>query len=124
MQWSQLKKRAESLFAGSVRGRVGLHGLPQPEHQEGDYAASDEAEANLRRTGVFARHDLHRSLFNYLNLSVEDILESADPIIRAVGMLDRRVGLRRLAAMEMGQEHPLVRTLHAFRCEAEGALRR
>src|SRR5687767_5190499 len=92
-----------------------------PEHQAGYYAAFDEAKQTLRRRGVFSPHEFHQALFGYLYLPITEILASPDPITRAIGMLDRRVGLRRLVSVDVEHEHPLVRRLHEFRCEAEGA---
>ncbi len=168
LQWSQLKKRIESLFADSVKGRVELrttsyHKAPDqmgrawitidgqeainmctfayevthwreakklqqatgctdyrnPEHRDGYYSAHEEAANMLKDTAVFSQSQFYRSLFAYLNLSIEQIVSSPDPIVRAIGMLDRRLGKRRLAAMEMSDENSLVVRLHSFRVEAE-----
>ncbi len=168
MQWSQLKKRIESLFANSVKGRAELRTTRYhkahdqmgrawitsdgqevinictfayeselwressriregsgctdyriAENREGYRAAYTEAELILREKAIFNRHAFHASLFSYLNLSIEQILSSPNPMIRAIGMLDRRVGKRRLSAMDMGNENPLVARLHQFRVEAE-----
>jgi hypothetical protein len=41
--------------------------------------------------------------------------------VRALAIIDRRVGKRRLRMLEVGPlEHPLVRQLYQLRCEAEG----
>jgi len=169
MQWSQLKKRAEALFADAVRRRVELrstryHNAPDqmgrgwitidktemismcdysyeyrqwqesdrlrqasgcvdfrdPAHQEGYYRAYDQAQVTLHAQSVFGRWEFVASLRDYLNTPVKAIPKSPNPIIRALGMLDARVGKRRLAAMTMTNEHPLVQKLYAFRCHAEG----
>lgn len=169
MQWSQLKKRVESLFADAVKGRVELHttayhkasdlmgrawltidgkeivnmcsikaimaesretarlmqetgckDYTNPDQREGIYRAIDQAKANVQEQGIFARFDFHNSLAVYLDLSMNEILASPNPIIKAIGMLDRRFGKRRLASMDAAQEHSLVRRLYSFRCEAEG----
>ena len=59
-------------------------------------------------------------MFAYLHLSIDDILASENVLIRAIGMLDRRLGKRRLPALAGSVNHPLVRLLYVFRCEAEG----
>lgn len=107
--------------AGRLRQESGCTDYRNPEHKAGYYAAFDEAKETLRWSGVFAPHEFHQALFNYLNLPIDGILASPDPITRAIGMLDRRVGIRRLASVDVGHEHSLVRRLHEFRCEAEGA---
>ncbi|WP_424360442.1 SF0329 family protein [Methylocystis parvus] len=90
------------------RGAGRLHGrdrLLEASHDE-DEVYSDEA--------------FKEAPFGYLNLSIEEILESENPIIRAFRMLDRRMGKRRLAAFDAKKETALLRRLHAFRCEVEG----
>jgi hypothetical protein len=168
MQWSQLKKRIESLFFDAVKGRMALRTTRyhkahdqmgrgwitfdgrevismcsfaagnalwdeasrlrrqrgctdwrDPEQAVGYRAAYAEAEENVHAMGVFARPEFTEALFNYLNLSIEKILNSPDPIIRAIGMLDQRVGLRRLSAMDVEHEHPLVQRFHELRCDTE-----
>jgi hypothetical protein len=51
--------------------------------------------------------------------SLEDALASPSPFIRALALLDRRVGKRRLRLMEVENEHPIVRELFALRWTAE-----
>jgi hypothetical protein len=60
------------------------------------------------------------ALFDFLNLSINDAVKSANPIIRAFAIIDRRFGKRRLAYFDDSQEHPLVKMLYRFRCKAEG----
>lgn len=74
----------------------------------------------VHKQGVFVRWELNRALFDSLSLSVDDMLRSENGIIRALAMLDRRLGKRRLRALMLpDDELPLVRTLYALRCEAE-----
>ncbi len=68
-----------------------------------------------------SRCEFHRALWDSLSLSIDDMLHSENGIIRALAMLDRRLGKRRLLALDLpDDELPLVRTLYALRCEAEG----
>lgn len=49
------------------------------------------------------------------------MLRSENGIVRGLAMLDGRLGKRRLRALVLPpNELPLVRTLYALRCEAEG----
>jgi hypothetical protein len=73
----------------------------------------------LREQSLFTPYDFHALLFDYLSYSIEDVLRSDHPLVRALGMLDRRMGKRRLLTYPVETEHPLVRRFHAFRCEAE-----
>lgn len=86
---------------------------------EGYYAAWHEAQAHLREGGIFSPHEFRDALAEYLNLSIDRILTSPNPIVQAIGMLDRRLGKRRLAAMDASSMHPLVLRLYTFRCGVE-----
>lgn len=59
-------------------------------------------------------------LGQYLSLSIEEIITSKDPIIRALGMLDSRLGKRRLTRIEITNETELVQRLWQLRCQCEG----
>ena len=86
-----------------------------------DYAPKlRDAEKELHQESVFWQGDLGDAMFGYLHTSIDDILTSDDVLIRAIGMLDRRVGKRRLSTLAETIDHPLVRLLHVFRCDAEG----
>ncbi|NLW49035.1 MAG: hypothetical protein GXY86_17105 [Firmicutes bacterium] len=80
----------------------------------------DQAAKQLHNQNLFSQYDLHNSLYNYLNLSIEQIMVSDNPIIRAMGMLDARLGHKRLQKLDVTGEHILVKRLFHLRCEAEG----
>ncbi|MFH2045414.1 MAG: PcfJ domain-containing protein [Pseudomonadota bacterium] len=77
-------------------------------------------EKKLHEGNLFSQWNWHNSLFSYLNLSINDILTSDNAIIRAIGMIDVRVGKRRLQKIDISEEHDLVKKLYHLRCEAEG----
>jgi hypothetical protein len=80
----------------------------------------NKAEADRIARGVLARWDFSQALFDYLNLSPEDALASSSVILRALAMLDRRLGRRRFEKLQvLGDEHPLVRAFYELRGEAE-----
>lgn len=148
MQWSQLRKRVEGMFADSVKGRVALRstGYHKSHDEEGRYwiTVDDEEVANMPRwydwalkqyvdrsdlpqafadyVSLFAKDNLGWAMRQYLTMSIDDVLRSENVLIQALGMLDRRVGKRRLRALTTTDSHPLVRAFHRFRCEAEGLL--
>ncbi|MFN7941518.1 MAG: hypothetical protein U0X73_07945 [Thermoanaerobaculia bacterium] len=87
--------------------------------------AGEAATETLHRSGVLSRNDFYEALIAYPNLSVEDALESALPLFRALAVLDRRLGKRRLATLELlAEEHPVVTTLLEFRCRCEKVSRK
>jgi hypothetical protein len=146
MQWSKLRKQVEDLFAECAKGRVrlhetGYHGMHDEEgrnwitidgreiasmpHWYGWTLRDYVGQPNLPRdfadyVSLFAKGGLRGAMQQYLTLSIDDVLRSEDVLVRAIGMLDRRLGKRRLRALELKDSHPLVRLFHQFRCEAEG----
>ena len=74
--------------------------------------------ADLENEGVFEQETFYQALEDYLNSTVEDNLRAANPLRRALAMLDRRIGQRRLASMDVSGEHPMVRYFHELRTSA------
>ncbi len=89
--------------------------------REGYYRAEKEAIEIAHREGFFDQDEFIAALHRYLSLSIDDALRSEDVLIRAVAMLDRRLGKRRLRTMRLGEmEHPLVKRMLGLRLKAEG----
>ena len=84
--------------------------------------AGSEAREILHRRGIFSEEEFLGALLDYLQLSVDNALRSEDPLVRALAMLDRRLGKRRLRvlSLESRVEHPLVRQFLGIRLRAEG----
>lgn len=82
--------------------------------------AWEKAENHLEENAITSRAGFNCALFEYLNLSIEDVLTSDNVIIRALGMLDKRLGKRRLKGLDMQGEKELVRSFHRIRCDLEG----
>jgi hypothetical protein len=80
---------------------------------------TDSAHATIRAAGVHDKSDLLDAMGTCIGSSIEQVLASPDPLVRALAMLDRRLGKRRLTNMAVTSEHPLVAELHRLRCDAE-----
>lgn len=88
--------------------------------KEGYYLAYKQAEEILRKRELFTRAFFECSVEEYLNLSIEKVLQSENPLIRGFAMLDRRLGKRRLAKLELDPvETQLVKRFFTLRCEVE-----
>jgi hypothetical protein len=96
-----------------------------------DVAAADEqlsqVEANARAIeefgaeGRFTQLTFYAALDEYLTLPVDRALASRNVLIRALAMVDRRLGRRRFVAIVLAADDPeLVRVFHRLRAEAEG----
>ncbi len=79
-----------------------------------------EAELALKQDSFFTQSHLGGAMHDYQSMSIENILCSENHIIRAIGMLDRRFGKRRLKEFDISSEHTLVKTIYFFRAKAEG----
>ena len=100
MQWSKVKKRVEATFADCVRGRVEIWATRYRESHDGER--------------VWMR------LEGYLNTAFDEALDSSDPVLQGLAMLDRRLGKRRLREIDESSLHPMVAALYRFRVGAEG----
>ena len=87
------------------------------QHPDVDWQTrSDLVTTAIKDSGVQHTAFLSESLHRYLEAPIEDSLQSANPIIRAFAMLDRRTGKRTLARITLTpDEHPLVRTFYELR---------
>ncbi len=82
--------------------------------------AQKEVEMQLREEGVIPLWEFNDALFDYLNMSLEQVLTSDQMIVRALGMFDKRLGKRRLASMDVSGEHGLIQGFFSVRCAFEG----
>jgi hypothetical protein len=111
MGWARVQSAAERLM-----DERGAWGSPEAYSE-----ACAEAETSLRATGEFSDAVALEDLEASLSLPVETALTAASPLVRALALLDARIGKRRLLRMAGPPDpHPLVRSMHALRCEAEG----
>lgn len=91
------------------------------EQIQGYRGARKEVETQLRAEGVIALWEFNDALFEYLNMSLEQILSSDQMIVRALGMFDKRLGKRRLTSMDVSaDEHELIQGFYRVRCAFEG----
>ncbi len=81
----------------------------------------DYATKVMQNNGSYYIDDIQDSLDQYLNLSINEALSSGNFIIKALSMIDKRLGKRRLTTMALDEkEHPLVKKLYEIRCGIEG----
>lgn len=136
MRWSKLKQRVEEMFAEELRGRVELRttryekaddrcgrswitvdGLEVVNMSNLLTCGDSVADGNSARFkgGLFAGYDLPLAMQEYLTLSIDSAIASPHPLIRALAVLDRRAGKRRLERIDPDKEVPLVRELLSIR---------
>lgn len=136
MRWSKLKQQVEAMFADGGRGRVALWTTRYAKAHDrfgrswitvdgrevvnmSSYLACGDSIADGHpgrfAAGVFAGYDLPVAMREFLTLSIDDAVASPNPLIRALAVLDRRAGQRRLARVNPDTEAPLVRELFELR---------
>ncbi len=108
-------------FANAIRVATGATDYHDPKQRAIYYSAEKQADVAMHEQGVFSRWQSNHILWDYLSLSIDVALQSDNVLVRALVMLDRRLGKRRLRTLQLGDdEHPLVRQFYDLRCEAEG----
>ncbi|HZO72052.1 MAG TPA: hypothetical protein VFB60_07605 [Ktedonobacteraceae bacterium] len=84
------------------------------------YECYEQAEKLLEQQGLYPCESFLAALQTYVSLSIGDALHSSDALIRAWAMFDRRLGKRRLRALQLGQDDSQYQQLwYQLRCGAE-----
>ena len=146
MQWSKLKTRVKNFIHPELRGRIDFHVTSyRRSHDEADKVwftvdgqrvfccnhyphfralcfalncglSLEGARSAVREVEIFRPRDFGDAMRAYLDMPVADALKSSDPFIKAFAIVDRRVGQRMLAQLELSDsEHPLVRVFYELR---------
>jgi hypothetical protein len=107
---SWIYRRAE---ASKIATIVGQTGLPA-------WDAQDLATVELDAEGLVSQSGFYAALEQYCESPIDKNLTSPQVLIRALAMLDARVGKRRLRVLDTSNEHPMVRYFHELRMQSEG----
>jgi hypothetical protein len=145
MKWSKLKSEIENRFCESLKKRVSInstaYGACSCGHawitldkviianfctrayynNESGQVTDNGKYDNLKNTyGELSRQDIYESCWSYVHeLSIEEALESEDPLIQTLSVIDKRVGKRRLVQLNAEEMHPLASHLFKERLTAE-----
>ena len=147
MQWSKLKTRIKSFICPELKRRIDFFVTSYRESHDGadkvwitvdreklfeckhypfEWAEAEAYHSGLRKEQVkvhLADKEVHspgnfgNAMRVYLELPIEEALKSSDPLVKAFAIVDRRLGKRTLAKLEMSEsEHSLVRAFYELRC--------
>lgn len=83
-------------------------------------AAQAITDVRLEAEGTLPQWGFYRALESYCNASIEESLESTNPLTKSLAILDARVGKRRLQKLDVSAEHPMVQYFFSLRCQVEG----
>ena len=146
MQWSKLKSRIKSLIAPELRDRIDFHLTSYRESHDGAdkvwftidgkrvfdckhyveerwVAAAfysglrgKEITSALAEVGIHSPQDFGSAMRAYLDTPISKALKSSNPIVRAFAIVDRRVGKKALAKLDLSDcDHVLVKAFYDLR---------
>lgn len=81
------------------------------------HAAYDDAEKEVKADGNYPSWEIVRLLFDYTQMPFEKALTHEHPFIRAIALLDRRLGKRRWSTINIESETDLVQKCYRLRNE-------
>jgi hypothetical protein len=146
MQWSKLKSRVKDFICPELKDRIDFHLTSDRGSHDGadkvwitvdgqrvfsckhypyEWAEAEAYQGGLRGEQVreqLRQKEVHRpkdfgdAMRAYLDMPIREALESKDPLVRAFAIVDRRLGKRRIAKLELlDSEHSLVKAFHKLR---------
>ena len=83
-----------------------------------------EGYKTINENGFFNEFDFYEAVNIYLNASIEDAIKSDNILVRALAMLDKRLGKRRLKNIyeDIEKENDLVKKFYNIRVESENMI--
>ena len=146
MQWSKLKMRIKSLICPELRKRIDFHITSYRESHDGvekawvtldgekiltcghydyEFTFADGYYSGMRgqelmewleKKEVYNPSYLVGSMRAYVDISIDEALQSENPFIKALAIIDRRVGKRTLEKTKLDEsEHSLVKSFYEVR---------
>ncbi|MNM92799.1 hypothetical protein D3C81_1051450 [compost metagenome] len=104
-------------YMNALPDDITLHSLHHGYHE--DFYKTNIKSENVERIMNLGLHEtshIIRNLRNYINTPFEEIVNSNNPIYKAFGLIDRRLGKRRFRKIEITEnEHPLVKIFFELR---------
>ena len=111
----------ERLFRGATELSGVTPGISKSyENNQRWYSAVDQLQETLPQEGILPLYEINALLYDSLSMKIDDIVSSDNPIIKVLGILDKRCGKRRLKTMNHLNQPPFVEQLYKYRCIAEG----
>lgn len=109
-------------LAYEIRTETNSLDWKDPDQQKAYYQAYNQADDEMERQGIHNQYEFYNAIEEYLNLSIEDAMNSTNPIIRATSCFDGRLGKRRLLNIKE-DENIIVNKFIEIRFKAEGLVR-
>ncbi len=140
MNWTRLRATAKSLLIESLRKRIDFHitSYATRRHSWASRAwvtidggellnmaalygcTCEECSVGSDAESIHSDGELTDALEAWTSISADQALSHDSALVRAFALVDRRVGKRRLKAVDMTHAPPLASYLYLLRCAAEG----
>lgn len=139
MRWSKLKQLIEDRFSEDLKNRLSIISTKyhQSKNEYGEvileldkkkiYSASEWSaykktngnyyndKVKYQSEGISTEYDAPQLLFDSLSMSLEEMLEHHDLLIRAIAVSDKRLGKRRIEKIIFSNESELVQKILQIR---------
>lgn len=112
-----------NFYDGDMKRHEAWNEINASKGRQTDYAESGEqAELEALNKGGFDQFAFYNAFHSYQNSSIEDSLQSSDPVVRLFAILDKRVGKRRLQKVtsEIERQPKWLRPFYRLRLESDG----
>jgi hypothetical protein len=128
MQWSKLKTRVLLLLDPALRKRIDFHVTSYRKSHDETEKAWITVDGEIVFTASWYQHqwgtadskpqDFGDVLRQYPDMPIQKAIHDSDPLIRALAIVDRRLGARQLVLLKPRQdEHPLLALFYKLRME-------
>jgi hypothetical protein len=78
---------------------------------------TERTEEDIMEKGEFSKYDFSENAFIFLNLNVQEAIKSKNTILRALAVVDKRIGKRTLDELQKSEHHPMIKHLIGLRTE-------
>lgn len=68
----------------------------------------DRTEGRILEKGEFSKYDFGETAWRFINTDIDTAINSDNAVMRALAVVDRRTGQRRLETMKNMEQHPMV----------------
>ena len=76
---------------------------------------NERKDGNIMEKGEFSKYDFCETAWKFISLDIDEAIIHENAIIRALSVVDRRIGKRRLEVIKNNEKHPLVLKMLALR---------
>lgn len=76
---------------------------------------TERTEGKIMEKGEFSKYDFADNAFRFLNLNIQEAVKSDNPILKALAVVDKRIGRRTLNELNKSETHPIIKKLIELR---------